>query len=320
MRSLLRRWVAFCGALAAFALPGLTLRAAVAQAAPSRVVTLGAELALPAVPDAARAWAGVAFNRVVQSGRNLAPGLAERLEGMLEQRRLGADGEERSPARRTGEAVLQVSGVAIIGLVLALLVLVTALGPLEGVIKTVEADVSGAFWRGLVAQAITLPLIALVLLALALTVVGLLMVPIVLMASTLAIAGVSTLGILAVAAVIGRARARGDAPRSRARLLRALLIGYALLWTPWMLAALLVAVPGAGLTVRIVALASTWVVATVGVGAVLRSRGGSRVPDEPVRRAAVGAPAKQPDWSTPTPVQGVVAARRETPVSQVRAE
>ncbi len=276
---------------------------------------------LPSWGQAVREVLGVAAERAVQASRQFAPGLAERLDSLLEQRRFGADGEERSPARRTAEAGLQVAGVAIIGLVLAMLVLVTALGPLEGIIKTVEADVGGAFWRGLLAQSIALPIIALIVLALALTVIGLLAVPIVLMASTLAIAGVATLGILAVAAVIGRARASGDTARSRARLLRAMLVGYALVWTPWVLAALLVAVPVAGLSARVIALASTWVVATVGIGAVIRSRGGRRVIESPVSRAAIGgAPVKQPDWSTPTPVQGVVAARRVTPVSTARVE
>jgi hypothetical protein len=195
--------------------------------------------------------------------------------------------------------------------VIALVVLVTALGPLEGVIRTVEADVSGAFWRGLLAQAIVLPVLSLVLLGLALTVVGLLLVPIVLLGATVATAGVGTLGVLALAAVIGRARAADESARSRARLLRALLSGYAVVWLPWLAAALLVAVPVLGLTTRIVALATTWVLLTVGIGAVIRSRGGVRVPDLPSAPSIGGRPAPQPDWSTPTPVAGVVAAPRQ---------
>ena len=309
-----RRVLALLGALLGvlFTAP----RALEAQAAPGSVSMPG----LPAVRQAIREVVGAAAERVVQSGRQLAPGLAERLDSLLQQRRMGDDGQPLSGGARTGQALIQVAGVSIIGLVLAMLVLVTALGPLEGVIRTVEADVSASFWRGLIAQAITLPLIALVLLALALTVIGLLAVPIVLLASTLAIAGVATLGILAVAAVIGRARASGDAARSRAKLLRALLTGYGIVWAPWVLAALLVAVPVGGLVARIVALASTWVVATVGIGAVVRSRGGLRVPEAPARVSKLGAPAKQPDWSTPTPVAGVVAARRPTPASSATAD
>jgi len=263
--------------------------------------------------EALRSLVQRASGRVVEVARQLSPSLGERLDAALEQRRRPSDGAPQTAAARTGSALLQVAGVAIIGLVVSLIVLVTALGPLEGVIKTVEADVSGAFWRGLLAQTITLPLIATAILALAVTVVGLLVVPIVAFLSILAIAGVSTLGVLAVAAVIGRARATGDRARSRAGLLRAMLTGYAIIWGPWIVAALLVSIPGVGFAFRIVALASTWVLATVGIGAVVRSRGGLRIPDVLPARVLVGAPAPQPDWSTPTPISGVVAARPPAP-------
>lgn len=262
--------------------------------------------------DVVRSLLQRATGRVAEAARQLSPSLAERLESMLEQRRGPTDSVPQTAAARTGSAVLQVGSVALIGLVVSLIVLVTALGPLEGVIKTVEADVSGAFWRGLLAQTVTLPIIAAALLALALTVIGLLVVPVVAFLSVLAIAGVSTLGILAVAAVIGRARANGDRARSRSGLLRAMLTGYGIIWAPWIAAALLVSVPVLGFSVRIVALASTWVLATVGIGAVVRSRGGLRIPEPVPTRPALAARAPQPDWSTPTPVSGVVAARRPT--------
>jgi hypothetical protein len=260
--------------------------------------------------DALGAILRTAAAQVLEATRAAAPGLTEQVEQLLERRR--AESATPQPAgRRTAVAFGQVFGVATIGLVIALIVLVTALGPMEGVIRTVEADVSGAFWRGLAAQAITLPILGLVLLALTLTVVGVLLVPVVLLASTVGIAGVGTLGGLSVAAVIGRARGASPEARSRARLLRALITGYLIAWLPWLLAALLVAVPVLGLTTRLVALASSWVIITVGIGAVLRSRGGLRVPEfaAPAPTAAL-APAAAPDWSTPTPVTGVVAARR----------
>lgn len=268
-----------------------------------------ARVLAPALPELLQVALQRVAARMVEASRQLSPSLADRLDAMLQERNGGAEQPQVSAARRTGSALARVSGVAVIGLVIALVVLVTALGPLEGVIKTVEADVSGAFWRGLLAQAFALPILAAILLALALTVIGLLVVPIAIMASLVVVAGVSTLGILAVAAVIGRSRASNDRARSRAGLLRALLIGYAVVWLPWLVAALLVSVPGIGLAARIVALAATWVAATVGTGAVLRSRGGVRIPDVVPARTAIGASAPAPDWSTPTPVMGVVAAR-----------
>lgn len=305
----LRGVLALLGVLTVLLLPAQRASAIVPTAVSvAAAAAANAPLSALSPDDALETLLRTVAQRVVQATRDVAPGLADRLDALLERRRGQADAPPVSSARRTGSALLQVSSVSIIGLVIALVVLVTALGPLEGIIRTVEADVSGAFWRGVVAQLIALPALGLAMLGLALTVVGLLLVPIVLLAATLGIAGVGTLGLLSVAAVIGRAR--DEAARSRARLLRALLVGYAMLWLPWLLAALTVAVPVLGLTLRIIALASSWVVVTVGVGAVVWSRGGLRVP-EPVRPITSGAAvAAHHDWSTPTPVGGVVAARR----------
>jgi hypothetical protein len=299
---------------AALALLGLALALLLPghRAAASVVAGTAAPVLQGLAPsDAVETLVRTIAQRVVQATRDVAPGLVDRIDSILDRRRGQADAPPVSGARRTGSALLQVSGVALVGLVLALVVLVTALGPLEGIIRTVEADVPAAFWGGVVAQLITLPVIGLALLGLALTVVGLLLIPIALLAATLAVAGVGTLGLLSVAAVIGRARSTDGDARSRARLLRALLTGYGLIWVPWVVASLTVAVPGLGLATRVLALASSWVVITVGVGAVVRSRGGLRVPDQLVPiSAGTSAAAKQPDWSTPTPVTGVVAARR----------
>jgi hypothetical protein len=317
LRRLLRPLCVFGAVLGLLAFPAPKAEALrTSDAVQAATVAVAATDVLFSPAEAFRTLSQLVAARVIEATRQFSPGLAERIDSLLAKRRGGAEGAPQSAAARTGSALAQVAGVAIIGLVIALIVLVTALGPLEGIIRTVEADVSGAFWRGLLAQTITLPLIGAILLALAVTVIGLLVVPIVLFLSVLGMAGVGTLGALAVAAVIGRARASNDRARSRAGLLRALLLGYGLIWLPWLVAALLVAVPGVGLATRIVALASTWVVVTVGIGAVIRSRGGLRVPDVVPARVAAGAPAPQPDWSTPTPVSGVVAARRPTPAEQ----
>ena len=97
----------------------------------------------------------------------------------------------------------------------------------------------------------------------------------------------------------------------------------------WFGAAIVAKVPVAGAIARLRAVAFTWAVATVGLGAVVKSRmgvaqlsmrfGGSRFgssgfasrwgPASTTTTTEVAAPG----WQTPTPVQGVVAARR--PVS-----
>lgn len=293
--------------LAAVATTGLSVGQALLTATASSPVASSAQTPLP-MQEVLRGLLQVAGERLVQSMRNAAPGLMQRIDSLLDARR--AARADESGAQRTGRAVLQVAGVSLVGLVIAFAVLITVLGPLEGIIKTVEADVSGAFWRGLVAQVITLPVLSLLVLALALTFVGLLLVPIVAVAFSLALAGIATLAMIAVACVIGRVRASDDRGRSRAGLLRAMLTGYAIIWAPWYLAATLVSVPGVGLLTRLIALASSWGIITVGIGATLRSRGGKVIPDAVTPALAGGAPAPAPDWSTPTPVTGVVAAQR----------
>jgi len=67
----------------------------------------------------------------------------------------------------------------------------------------------------------------------------------------------------------------------------------------------------AALAAPAVAVAITWVAATAGLGAALVSRGGVRRAVAPAAQRAMQAAS----WATPTPVAGVVAARRPTPYS-----
>ena len=151
------------------------------------------------------------------------------------------------------------------------------------------------------------------------------------LAWALAYAGAFTLGILAVALVIGRALAgRGGANNSeRSAAVRGLAVGLITLSAIWFGAAIAANVPVAGAIARLIAVAFTWAVATVGLGAVVKSRmgvaqlsvrfGGSRfgVSGFTSRWGAASTTTTTevaaPGWQTPTPVQGVVAARR--PVS-----
>jgi hypothetical protein len=78
-------------------------------------------------------------------------------------------------------------------------------------------------------------------------------------------------------------------------------------WT----AAALLGGGAAGLLVRSAAVALTWVAVTAGFGAALRSRAGTRV-GRPLATATAGAGSPVAAWQTPTPIAGVVAARRPT--------
>ena len=102
---------------------------------------------------------------------------------------------------------------------------------------------------------------------------------------------------------------RGTGTGTRAAALRGLVVGLFALSLVWLGASLLSSVPVAGVLSRVVALGFTWAVATVGLGAVVKSRGGIAK----IRMDTTTTEVAVPLWQTPTPVQGVVAARRPMP-------
>jgi hypothetical protein len=80
-----------------------------------------------------------------------------------------------------------------------------------------------------------------------------------------------------------------------------------------MLAASFTWSPVFGAILRAVAIAITWVAATVGLGATIISRAGTQ------RAGAIGSRTSTDElaWQTPTPVTGVAASSRR-PVSSAR--
>jgi hypothetical protein len=80
-----------------------------------------------------------------------------------------------------------------------------------------------------------------------------------------------------------------------------------------MLAALLVWSPLAATVLRAAAIAATWVAVTLGLGATILSRAGTH------RKIPEGArPIELASWQTPTPLTGVVAARRPIAAGEAR--
>ena len=205
---------------------------------------------------------------------------------------------------------LAVVGIFGIGLIIGLVVLTTAEDSLMAVARAAARDIGGSFWVGLLWQALAVPLLAVLVIGCILTIIGILAIPIVALAWALAYAGAFTLGLLAVALVIGRAMVgRGTGTGTRAAALRGLVVGLFALSLVWLGASLLSSVPVAGVLSRVVALGFTWAVATVGLGAVVKSRGGIAK----IRMDTTMTEVAVPLWQTPTPVQGVVAARRPMP-------
>ena len=142
-------------------------------------------------------------------------------------------------------------------------------------------------------------------LEIALTLIGILLIPFAIVAYAVAIAGLVTLGFFAVAQLIGSAVWRGRDASERARAFGSLLLGVSVFFALWLLAGLLVWAPMAATVIRAAAVAASWAAVTLGLGATILSRAGTH------RRLASGSrPVELAAWQTPTPVTGVVAARR----------
>jgi len=213
----------------------------------------------------------------------------------------------RTPFQRTMDGARTVAATFGVLLIVAIGVLLFAGPNLDEVVDTLELRFARAFWMGLLGQVLLLPALAVLIVALTLTLIGILLIPFAIVAYAIAVAGLLTLGFLAVARLVGGSVNRDGDATPRARAVTALALGVAVFFVLWMVAALLSWSPLAATVVRAAALAMTWVAVTLGFGAALLSRAGTH------RRVATGArPIELASWQTPTPLTGVVAARRTT--------
>jgi hypothetical protein len=144
---------------------------------------------------------------------------------------------------------------------------------------TVSHSVGRAFTVGFLTQIVVLPLAALLVAGLALTVIGLLLVPFAAAAAALLVGSAVLFGTIAVAHAMGetltrRRMARGMAlsPNSYRYLVTGL-GGLALPWSGWIAFGW---VPYAGVLILAMAALVTWWLATVGLGATVLSRAGMR--------------------------------------------
>ncbi len=224
--------------------------------------------------------------------------------------RAAADAATTAAAPMTrGRALTLGGGWTAMFVVIGIIVLVLLASNIEATARVLEQDFGRAFFVGVLGQLGFLPLLLLTCVALAVTIVGILLIPFALVAGPVALAGLVTLGWLALALVTGRALsgARRDGA-SRDEALRALTIGVVLLMAPWILAAALQGTGMAALIARIVAIAISWVAVSAGLGAALLSRAGAGK-----RTNAERPQPPMQSWQTPTPIAGVAAARRPIP-------
>ncbi len=212
-------------------------------------------------------------------------------------------------SKRVMQQLALVGGWLCVLIGLSVGVLVLASDNLSAVADALERHYGSTIVAGLAGQVAFAPLLVALIVALVLSVLGILLVPFAAVAYVILAAGLISVGFLATAVVIGRgwrSAAPGSDRARRAATLQAMVVGIVVLLLPWALAALLAAWPVAETLARGVAFAITWVAATAGIGATLISRAGITRAQS---RQAVRAMAS-PSWQTPTPVSGVVAARR----------
>ena len=223
--------------------------------------------------------------------------------------------DARGPAQRTYDAMRVVAGTFGVLLLVAVGVLLFAGSNLDEVVSTIERRFGRAFWVGLLGQLLILPGLVVLIVALALTIIGVLLIPFAIVAYAIAVAGLVTLGFLAVARLIGGAlwhSTRDTTVRSRA--LAALAVGLAIFFALWLTGAALTWSPVGATIARAIALAVTWTAMTLGLGSAILSRAGTH------RRVAAGTrPVELAAWQTPTPLTGVIGARRPVAAAGERA-
>ena len=228
-----------------------------------------------------------------------------------ETRSLGtfATGAERAPPppRTTMWALKLTLGWFAVLVIIGVGVMIFAEANLDGVVLALERGIGKSFGVGLLGQLVALPVLALLCVALALTIIGLLLIPFAIVAYTIAIAGLVTLGFLAVSRLSGAPLVRAPELTPRGVNLRSMFIGLIGYFGLWALAAAFTWQPVAGAALRMLALVITWVAATAGLGATLLSRAGTQ---RPGGRKARGPATDDYSWQTPTPVSGVAASSR----------
>jgi len=228
-----------------------------------------------------------------------------------ETRSLGtfATGEEATPGppHTTMWALKLTLGWFAVLVIIGVGVMIFAEANLDGVVLALERGVGRAFGVGLLGQLVALPVLVLLCIGLALTILGLLLIPFAIVAYVIAVAGLLTLGFLAVARLSGAPMVNAPELTPRGVTLRSMFIGLIGYFALWALAAAFTWRPVAGAALRMLALVVTWVAATAGLGATLMSRAGTQ---RPGGRKTRGAVSDEYAWQTPTPVSGVAAGSR----------
>ena len=222
-------------------------------------------------------------------------------------------GVRLTPAQATQRALSLAVACFLILVAMALAVAIGARTHLETIASTIRTDFWRSFLVGLLGEVAAFPLFLLSMVALAITIVGILLIPFAAVAYALAVLGALDLGFLAMSLLAGDAILRGEGSVREPRPIVAHLVaGLTVFLVLWLLAGGAAYMGLAGSVLRLLAFLSTWIAATVGLGATILTRAGTRTAISPPR---VSPPTitEEYAWQTPTPVSGVAAARRPTP-------
>ncbi len=221
-------------------------------------------------------------------------------------------GEQLTPMQRLKRSLSLAVACYLILVAMALAVAFGARTHLETIASTIRTDFSRSFLFGLLGEAAAVPLFLLSMIALAITLVGILLIPFAAVAFALGVLGASALGFLAMCLLLGDASMRGESVvRDPRPVISHLIAGLSIFLVLWLLAGGASFMGIAGSVLRLLAFLSTWIAATVGLGATILTRAGTRAPAAMPRVPA--PPVEEYAWQTPTPVSGVAAARRPTP-------
>ncbi len=199
-------------------------------------------------------------------------------------------------------------------------VILLARGPLDAVADALRAQPVRAFVIGVAAQAAVIPAFTLTVVALAITIIGLVVIPFAAVGLCAAGAGALSLGFLAVAQNAGSTVSgprNGD--RSFLGALQPMLFGLSFFFLLWVAGTAFPYTGGVGVALRVIGTLATWIAVSVGLGAVIMTRAGTRVSASAAAQIKP-APTAEHEWQTPTPVTGVTAARRPTPAPRRGAE
>jgi hypothetical protein len=224
-----------------------------------------------------------------------------------------AIGPAQAPVSTGARILRALAGVAGVFLMLFLVgagLVLFARGPLETVSDTVRHSFARAFVVGLLGQVLLLPTFGMLVVGLVLSVAGILLLPFVVVVFALLLLASVVGGALAMAHAMGETLTRRQMARGAAlspngfRYLGMGLGSVALLWLAW---AAFGWVPTAGPLMQGTAIIVSWLLASIGFGAALLSRGGLR---EHFAGRVVPPEMLTDEYLWATPRFGVPAVRR----------